>query len=34
MPPPAIPDPRLFGTTPTPNIVEKAKAKIKDVTNN
>jgi Mn-containing catalase len=34
LPPPAVPDPRLYGTTATPNIVEKATAKIKDATNN
>jgi Mn-containing catalase len=34
MPPPTVPDPRLYGTTPTPNLVEKATAKIKDVTGN
>lgn len=34
MPPPTIPDPRLYGTTPEPNLVDKAKAKIKDVRGN
>ena len=34
MPPPTVPDPRLYGTTPSPNVVEKAKAKIKDATGN
>ena len=34
MPPPTTPDPRLYGTTGTPNLVEKATAKIKDVTGN
>jgi len=27
-------DPRLYGTTPEPNIVDKAMAKVKDITNN
>ena len=34
MPSPTIPDPRLYGTTPTPNLMEKVKAKAKDVTGN
>jgi Mn-containing catalase len=34
MPPPTKPDPRLYGTTATPNLVEKATAKIKDATGN
>jgi Mn-containing catalase len=34
MPPPPSTDPRLYGTTPEPNVVEKAKAKVKDVTGN
>jgi len=31
MPGPTTPDPRLYGTTATPNVVEKVKGKIKDV---
>ena len=34
MPSPTIPDPRLYGTTPTPNLMEKVKAKAKDITGN
>jgi Mn-containing catalase len=34
MPSPVIPDPRLYGTTPTPNLMEKVKAKAKDITGN
>jgi Mn-containing catalase len=34
MPPPVTPDPRLYGTTADPNVIEKAKAAIKDVTGN
>jgi Mn-containing catalase len=34
MPSPTIPDPRLYGTTPTPNVLEKVKAKAKDLTGN
>ncbi|MDX6320174.1 MAG: Mn-containing catalase, partial [Propionibacteriaceae bacterium] len=34
MPPPVTPDPRLYGTTADPNLIEKAKAAIKDVTGN
>jgi Mn-containing catalase len=34
MPPPTKPDPRLYGTTATPNLIDKATAKIKDVTGN
>jgi Mn-containing catalase len=34
MPSPTIPDPRLYGTTPTPNLMEKVKAKAKDLTGN
>ncbi len=30
MPPPTTPDPRLYGTTTTPNIVEKVAGKAKD----
>jgi len=30
MPPPTNPDPRLYGTTPEPNVVEKVKATVKD----
>ncbi|MEN1974579.1 manganese catalase [Cellulomonas sp. P4] len=30
MPPPTQPDPRLFGTTPQPNLLEKATGKLKD----
>ncbi|NEC92800.1 manganese catalase family protein, partial [Streptomyces sp. SID12501] len=30
MPPPTHPDPRFYGTTPQPNVVEKATGKIKD----
>jgi Mn-containing catalase len=30
MPPPTIPDERFYGTTPTPNIIEKAKGAAKD----
>jgi len=30
MPPPTHPDPRLYGTTPTPNVVEKVAGKAKD----
>lgn len=33
-PPPPKADPRLYGTTGTPNVVEKAKSKIKDATGN
>lgn len=34
MPPPTVPDPRLYGTSPKPNVVEKITAKVKDVTGN
>jgi Mn-containing catalase len=34
MPSPTIPDPRLYGTTPVPNLMEKVKAKAKDITGN
>ena len=30
MPPPTQPDPRLYGTTPQPNLAEKAAGKLKD----
>jgi len=30
MPPPTTPDPRLYGTSVTPNIVEKVVGKVKD----
>lgn len=30
MPPPTQPDPRLYGTTPQPNVVEKVAGKVKD----
>ena len=30
MPPPTTPDPRFFGTTPKPNLVEKAAGAVKD----
>jgi Mn-containing catalase len=30
MPPPTQPDERLYGTTPKPNIVEKAAGAVKD----
>ena len=30
MPPPTQPDPRLFGTDPKPNIVDKATGVVKD----
>lgn len=30
MPPPATPDERFYGTTPKPNIVEKAVGAVKD----
>jgi Mn-containing catalase len=32
MPPPTVPDPRLYGTDPNPNLVDKLTAKVKDVT--
>lgn len=32
LPPPPAPDPRPYGTTRDPNVVQKIKAKIKDVT--
>ncbi|WP_129336173.1 manganese catalase family protein [Cellulomonas endophytica] len=31
MPPPTVPDPRLYGTSPVPNAVEKVTSTIKDV---
>ncbi len=31
MPPPTTPDPRLYGTTGTPNVVEKVKGVVKDL---
>ena len=31
MPPPTQPDPRLYGTDPKPNVVEKVTAKVKDI---
>ncbi len=31
MPPPTSPDPRFFGTTPEPNVIDKAKAAVKNV---
>ena len=31
MPGPTTPDPRLYGTTATPNVVEQVKGKIEDV---
>jgi Mn-containing catalase len=34
MPPPTKPDPRLYGTTADPNLLDKAKATIKDATGN
>ena len=34
MPSPVIPDPRLYATTLTPNVVEKVNAKAKDLTGN
>ncbi len=34
MPGVTVPDPRLYGTTAEPNLMDKAKAKIKDVTGN
>jgi len=34
MPAPAVPDPRLYGTTADPNLLEKVKAKIQDATGN
>jgi Mn-containing catalase len=34
MPGPTRPDPRLYGTTDKPNVVEKLTAKAKDLTNN
>lgn len=30
MPPPPTPDERIYGTTPEPNIVEKAAEVVKD----
>ena len=30
MPPPTVPDPRFYGTTATPNVVEKAVGTVKD----
>jgi Mn-containing catalase len=32
MPPPTVPDPRLYGTDPKPNLMDKVTAKVKDVT--
>lgn len=32
MPPPTKPDPRLYGTTPEPNVLEKVKSTVKDIT--
>src|SRR5829696_9044977 len=32
MPPPVAADPRLYGTTSNPNLVEKITGKVKDVT--
>ena len=34
MPGPTRPDPRLYGTSDKPNLMEKVTAKVKDVTNN
>jgi len=31
MPPPTQPDPRLYGTDPKPNVVDKVKATVKDI---
>ena len=33
MPPPVPADPRLYGTTATPNLVEKATTAVKERTN-
>ena len=33
MPPPTVPDERLYGTTEVPNLMEKTKAKVKDALN-
>ncbi len=34
MPPPTVPDERFYGTTPAPNLVEKAKGVVKDTFSN
>ena len=34
MPPPVTADPRLYGTTATPNLVERATTAVKEATNN